>query len=73
LGLSALIPKYDASTKEGESRGASKKSEKKKSAPAAAPAVPSTFKGWGAPAKTKDTSQKSLATIQAEEMLAKGN
>ena len=77
LGLSALIPKYDASTKEGESKGASKKPEKKKSAPpaaaAAAAAAASTFKGWGAPAKAKDTSQKSLATIQAEEMLAKGN
>ena len=78
LGLSALIPKnYDASSSNNSSAEESKerspkaiptKAAAQKAPPPAAPAV-STFKGWGAP-KAAAATQKSLATIQQEEMLA---
>ena len=71
LGLSALIPTNynDTSTDTKESKQQSRK--KGKSKPKHTTTAAPVFKGWGAP-KGNSNKSKSLATIQREEALAKG-
>ena len=82
LGLSALIPKNynDSNTSDTKvataaapaAAAAGKSPRQAKTKAASKSAAAPVFKGWGAP-KSNGSGQKSLATIQQEEMLAKSN